>query len=71
MGMPGDGQPLGTLQWLSLLTMAWLMDRVPHVRRAAWLGWVFGTVGLCGTVWWLYISLHTYGHLPAWMAALS
>lgn len=71
MGMPGDGQPLGTLQWLSLLTMAWLMDRVPHVRRAAWLGWVFGTVSLCGTVWWLYISLHTYGHLPAWMAAVS
>jgi apolipoprotein N-acyltransferase len=69
MAWPGSGQPWGTMQWISLLVMAWLLDRVPHARRAAWLGWVFGTVSLCATVWWLFISLHTYGGLPTWLAA--
>lgn len=71
MAWPGSGQPQGTAQWLALLVMAWLVDRVPTARRAAWLGWVFGTVGLGATVWWLFISMHTYGHLPAWVAALA
>ena len=56
---------------IALLVLAWLLDRVPHARRAAWLGWVFACVSLCGTVWWLFISLHTYGHLPAWLAGLG
>lgn len=71
MAWPGSGQPVGLLQWASLLVLAWLLDRVPHARRAAWLGWVFACVSLCGTVWWLFISLHTYGHLPAWLAGFS
>ena len=71
MAWPGTGQPQGSAQWGAMLVMAWLWDRVPTARRGAWLGWVFGTVGLCGTVWWLFISMNTYGHLPAWLAALA
>ena len=40
-------------------------------RGAAWLGWVFATAWLCGTFWWLFISMHTYGGLAAPLAALA
>ncbi|MDB5817012.1 MAG: putative apolipoprotein N-acyltransferase transrane [Rhizobacter sp.] len=41
------------------------------VRRAFILGEVFGTAWLSAATWWMYVSLHDYGGLPAWMAALS
>lgn len=34
-------------------------------------GWLFATAWLAGTFWWLYISMHTYGGLPGWLAALA
>ncbi|MEY4155629.1 MAG: hypothetical protein RJB64_350 [Pseudomonadota bacterium] len=71
MAWPGSGQPQGLAQWMAMLVMAWLFDRVPTARRAAWLGWVFATVGLCSTVWWLFISLHRYGNLPVWLAIVA
>ena len=40
-------------------------------RRAAWIGLVFGTAWLAAGTWWLFISLHTYGGLPAWLAVLA
>ena len=40
-------------------------------RGAAWLGWVFATAWLSGTFWWLFISMHTYGGLPAALAVLA
>ena len=39
--------------------------------RAAWIGLVFGTAWLAAGTWWLFISLHTYGGLPAWLAVLA
>jgi hypothetical protein len=36
--------------------------------RAAWLGWCYGCGWLCAGVWWLFISMHRYGGLPAWLA---
>ena len=64
MGKPG-------LWWLQPLTLAWLVWRVGKAtpRRAAWLGWLFGTAWLSCSVWWLFISMYRYGGLPAWMAA--
>jgi apolipoprotein N-acyltransferase len=44
---------------------------VVSVRRAAVLGLAFGTAWLAAGVWWLFISMHRYGNLPAWMAALA
>ena len=42
-------------------------------RRAAprWLGWCFGTAWLAAGIWWLFISMHRYGGLPAWLAVLA
>jgi apolipoprotein N-acyltransferase len=39
--------------------------------RAAWIGLVFGTAWLGAGTWWLFISLHTYGGLPAWLTVLA
>jgi apolipoprotein N-acyltransferase len=72
---------LGALQTLAFVhTVAWplpvvavallvllLQDASP--RRAALIGWCFGTGWLCAGVWWLFISMHRYGGLPAPLAA--
>ncbi len=39
--------------------------------RAAALGLGFGTGWLAAGTWWLFVSLHTYGGLPAWLAVLA
>ena len=41
------------------------------LKQAAWQSWVFSTSWMCGTIWWLYISMHTYGGLPAGLAAFA
>lgn len=65
------GQPLWWLQLLSLALLAAQVQRAPGARQAAWLGWLFGTAWLSATFWWLFISMHTYGGLPAPLAALA
>lgn len=65
------GQPSGALQILSLAALAWALPRSVHPGAAAWRGWLFATAWLVGTFWWLYISMHTYGGLPSWLAALG
>ncbi|MBC7548091.1 MAG: apolipoprotein N-acyltransferase [Polaromonas sp.] len=60
-----QGQPLW---WLQIAAMAGLfvaLNRATSVRQGAWLGWLFATALQCGTWWWLFTSLHTYGGL-AW-----
>jgi len=59
--------------WLQLLAVAVLAWRVrcATAPRAAALGLAFGTAWLLAAVWWLFISMHRYGHLPAWMAAAA
>ena len=34
-------------------------------------GLAFGTGWLVAGVWWLFISMHRYGSMPAWLAALA
>ncbi len=59
--------------WLQLAIIALLAWRVAPLapRRAAAVGWVFGTAWIGAGTWWLFISLHTYGGLPAWLAVLA
>lgn len=38
-------------------------------RRAALYGWAFGTGWLVAATWWLFISMHRYGNIPAPLAA--
>jgi apolipoprotein N-acyltransferase len=63
-----------TAWWpLALLCIAVLAWRVAGAapRRAAGLGWSFGTAWLLAGTWWLFISMHRYGDLPAPLAALA
>ena len=63
------GEPVWYLQWLALSVLAWLLLGSLNWRRSALLGWLFGTAWLTGTVGWTFIAMHTYGGLPALLAA--
>jgi apolipoprotein N-acyltransferase len=71
IALPGSGRPQWWLQLASLAVLVWLVARAPGWRRAAGLGWAFATAWLAGTWWWLFISMHVYGGLPAPLAALA
>lgn len=62
-----------SLWWLPVLAVATLVARLAQAptRRAAGLGLVFGASWLMAAVWWLFVSMHRYGGLPAWLAALA
>ncbi|WP_394789753.1 apolipoprotein N-acyltransferase [Rhodoferax sp.] len=68
---PWNGQPLWWLQLLSMGGLVWLLERCATPRQAALRGWTFAFAWLCGTFWWLYISMHTYGGLPALLTLLA
>ncbi len=73
----GAAQALATTYpawWpLALLAMAGLVASLQSAtpRQAALLGWLYGTAWLGSSVWWLFISLHRYGGLPAPLAVLA
>jgi apolipoprotein N-acyltransferase len=50
--------------------LAWLVARAKP-GRAAWLGGAFGFAWLAAGTWWLFISMHRYGGLPAPLAAFA
>ena len=61
---------LWPLQIIAIALLAWRVGR-SSTRRAAALGFVFGIGWLCAGTWWMYVSMHRYGGLPAWLAALA
>lgn len=74
---------LGALQTLALVhtaawplplataaALAWAAARVP-TARAALFGWAYGCGWMLGGTWWLFVSMHRYGHLPAPLAAAA
>ena len=65
------GEASGALQIASLALLVWALRHVHEVRQAVWRGWVFATAWLIGSFWWLFVSMHTYGGLAAWMAVLA
>jgi apolipoprotein N-acyltransferase len=59
---------------LQILAQAWLflqIARYPQSRRSFALGWIYGFGWTACGVYWLYISMHVYGGMVAWMAALA
>jgi len=65
------GQPSGVLQVVSLAVLVLALQFATRVGQAMWRGWLFGTAWLAGTFWWLFISMHTYGGLPGWLAVAA
>ncbi|WP_442947221.1 apolipoprotein N-acyltransferase [Noviherbaspirillum sp.] len=62
---------LWPLQTLLLALLFALVLRQASVRRSALIGWAYGSGWLIAGFHWLYISMHEYGNLPGWMAALA
>lgn len=72
---------LAALAWLLLrlpaqqaawLARAWGQPpRQPLWRQGFALGWLFAIGWLCGTFWWLFISMHTYGGLNPLLAGAA
>ena len=58
------------LQLGAMTLLAWRVGGATP-RRAAALGFAFGTAWLGAGTWWLFVSMHRYGGLPAWLAALA
>ena len=59
------------LQTACVAALVLLLTRAATPRQGAALGFAFSLGWLCTGVWWLFISLHRYGGLPAWMAVLA
>jgi len=60
---------------IQILTLAWLFHRISSrdaaLKHHALSGWLYGFGwAICG-MHWLYISMHDYGGMPGWMAALA
>ena len=59
------------LQTGCVAVLAWRVAASSRPLRAAWLGAAFSLAWLVGGVWWLFISMHRYGGMPAWLAGLA
>lgn len=59
------------LQFLGVMLLAWRVSQARTRWRGAVLGWLYGTSWLAVATAWLYISMHRYGGLDAWLAALA
>jgi apolipoprotein N-acyltransferase len=59
------------LQIVSLACLFGLELRESTVKGAALLGWAYGMAWLIAGTWWLYISMHDFGGMPAVIAALA
>jgi apolipoprotein N-acyltransferase len=62
---------LPALQPAALAVLIALVQRAPDWRRAARLGFVFGLGWFAAGMSWVYISMHDYGEMPAWMAVIA
>ncbi|WP_292446622.1 apolipoprotein N-acyltransferase [Methylibium sp.] len=62
---------LGWLQLACVALLAWRVGAGAAPGRAALIGGMFSTAWLIGGTWWLFISLHRYGGMPAWLAGLA
>jgi len=66
-----SGEPLPGLQWLALCVLVLALQRAPGWRAAAWRGWLFSLAWLCGSFWWLFVSMNTYGGMAVPLAAAA
>ena len=76
---PGSGQALGSLQvfslWVLCLGLVRMVEHEASPRqmagRAAMQAFCFALTWLTGSFWWLFVSMHDVGGLPAPLAAAA
>jgi apolipoprotein N-acyltransferase len=68
---PFIGEAQGWLQCVSMGVLAYQLDRSHTGKQAFVKTWVFAFGWLAGSIWWLFISMHRYGGLPAPLAGLA
>ena len=68
---PVEGQPVWGLQLAAMTALVLALNHCTTARQGAWTGWLFATAFQCGTWWWLFVSLHTYGGLASPLAVLA
>ncbi len=56
---------------ISLMVLFALWARAGSQRAAFATGWAWGLGLFAAGVSWIYVSLHVYGHMPAWLAAAA
>src|SRR5438477_11115468 len=59
------------VQLLTLTLLMWCLLRSRSVKYGLLLGWAYGFGWSACGVYWLYISMHVYGGMPGWIAALA
>lgn len=59
------------LQTMALVVLLYTLRRQSSPRAAAAVCWIYGTIWLVGATGWMFVSLHRYGGLPAWLSALA
>jgi apolipoprotein N-acyltransferase len=59
------------LQIATLSLVFWLAMREPSPKHSACIGGLYGFGWSVAGVHWLYVSMHQYGGLPAWMSVLA
>ena len=71
LAWPWGGQSLPVLQVLGMAVMCHQLVQAGTKRELIKRAWWSATVWLSATFWWLFISLHTYGGMPAILAGLA
>ncbi len=56
---------------LSLAALCYVWGQCDSPKQAAFAGFSYGLGLFCFGIYWIYISLHDFGHMPMWMAALA
>ena len=71
LASPWSGQANACLQLISLAGFLITQQRYFSTKQRFFQAWVFATSWLLASVWWLYISIHDFGGLPASLTLLA
>ena len=59
------------IQMLSFAVLFILVLRAKSAKQAFFSAYLFGIASFCSSLYWLYISMHVHGHMPAAMAVVA
>lgn len=71
LASPWSGQANASLQLISLAGFLITQQKSFASRQRFLQAWVFATSWLLASVWWLYISIHDFGGLPASLTLIA